>query len=236
MVVEFGSSLSQSLKSDQKSGVAVDRSTQRLLHPEHLYTASEVLARPCPVPISPGVYAWYFDASLPLIDAKGCHRIDGRTLLYVGISPKAPPLNGRAPSRSNLKKPIRTHYCGNAEGSTLRRTLGCLLSSQLGIQLRRVGSGGRYTFTNPGEQTLDRWMDRHAFVTWVETAAPWNVEESLLASGLSLPLNLRGNISQTTVTVVTAARLKARCLADELPIVSDNGGARTRVKTGNKST
>jgi hypothetical protein len=47
--------------------------------------------------------------------------------------------------------------------------LGCLLEAQLGIQLRRVGSGHRYTFTNPGEQLLDRWMDQHAFVTWVET-------------------------------------------------------------------
>jgi hypothetical protein len=30
-------------------------------------------------------------------------------------------------------------YAGNAGGSTLRKTLGCLLAGQLGIQLRRVG-------------------------------------------------------------------------------------------------
>lgn len=30
-------------------------------------------------------------------------------------------------------------------GSTLRLTLGCLLAEQLGIQLRRVGSGARVT-------------------------------------------------------------------------------------------
>lgn len=51
-------------------------------------------------------------------------------LLYVGISPKAPPSNGGAPSRSTLRKRLQTHYRGNAEGSTLRKTLGCLLAGQ----------------------------------------------------------------------------------------------------------
>ena len=104
-------------------------------------------------------------------------------------------------------------YRGNAEGSTLRRTLGCLVGPSLGFQLRRVGSGGRYTFTNPGEQILDRWMDQHAFVTWLETKTPWEIEKKLLSSGLSLPLNVDGNPSQQATTVLCAMRLKARCLA-----------------------
>jgi hypothetical protein len=200
-----------------------------LLHPQHLYSASEVLCRPCPVPASPGVYAWYFDAPLPFIDASACHRIDGRALLYVGISPKAPSIKGARPSRSTLRQRIRTHYRGNAEGSTLRRTLGCLLSSQLSIQLRRVGSGGRYTFTNLGEQALDRWMDQHAFVTWVEAEVPWEIEKALLSSGLSLPLNVDGNTALEAAAMLSAIRLKARRLADELEIVSDNGGPRRPV-------
>jgi hypothetical protein len=204
----------------------MDQYIQRLLQPEHLYTASEVLRRPGPVPTSSGVYAWYFDAPLPLIDVTACHRIDGRVLLYVGISPKAPSLKGLPPSRSTLKTRIRTHYRGNAEGSTLRRTLGCLLGSQFAIQLRRVGSGRRYTFTNPGEQALDCWIDRHAFVTWVEAEAPWEIEKKLLSSGLRLPLNVDGNSSQEAVAVLSAVRLKARCLADGLEIVYDSGGPR----------
>jgi hypothetical protein len=120
----------------------------------------------------------------------------------------------------------RTHYRGNAEGSTLRRTLGCLLASTLNIKLRRVGSGTRYTFTSRGEQVLDQWMDQHAFVTWVEAKAPWEIEKKLLSSGLNLPLNVDGNPSQDAVAVICAARLKARSLADELDIVSDNGGPR----------
>ncbi|WP_409243755.1 GIY-YIG nuclease family protein, partial [Enterobacter cloacae] len=59
---------------------------------------------------------------------------------------------GKPNSRSNLKKRIKTHYSGNAAGSTLRRTLGVLLSCSSGFPLRRVGSGSRMTFTHPGEQ------------------------------------------------------------------------------------
>jgi hypothetical protein len=204
----------------------VDTLIRHLLFPQVLYTASEVLTRPCPVPTSAGVYVWFFDTALPLVDIGACHRVGDRALLYIGISPKAPSLRGFPPSRSTLRKRIQTHFRGNAEGSTLRRTLGCLLGPQLGIQLRRVGSGHRYTFTNSGEQLLDRWIDQHAFVAWVETEKPWEIEKKILSSDLSLPLNVDGNPSETATAVVIAARLKARCLADELDIVSDNGGRR----------
>jgi hypothetical protein len=177
------------------------------------------------VPARPGVYAFYFDEPPPGIESKDCHHIGQHTLLYVGIAPKAPPLNGRAPSKSHLRQRLRTHYGGNAEGSTLRRTLGCLLSTQLAIQLRRVGSGIRYTFTNPGEQLLDDWMKQHAFVTWVETSAPWELEKSLL-SDLRLPLNVEDNPWLEAAAIVKAIRLKARQLADQLDIVADSGGPR----------
>ena len=45
------------------------------------------------------------------------------------------------------------HYRGNAEGSTLRLTLGCLLSVELDTVLRRVRSGKRTTF-GPQEARL----------------------------------------------------------------------------------
>src|SRR5206468_309815 len=111
----------------------------------------------------PGVYAFYFREPPPGVDTSQCYRVDEHSLLYVGIAPKPPPLNGRAPSRSHLRQRLRTQYGGNAAGSTLRRTLGCLLSAQLTIQPRRVGSTA-YTFTNPGEQLLDDWIRQHAFV------------------------------------------------------------------------
>jgi hypothetical protein len=91
------------------------------------------------------------DAELELpapIDTTECCMHDGLVLMYVGISPRRPPITGEAASRQNIRKRLWAHYAGNAEGSTLRKTLGCLLFGQLGIQLRRVGSGRRWTFAD----------------------------------------------------------------------------------------
>ena len=74
------------------------------------------------------------------VPAGACVVRDGWTLLYVGISPKASPSNGAPASRQTIQSRIRYHYRGNAEGSTLRLTLGVLLAADLGIELRRVGS------------------------------------------------------------------------------------------------
>jgi hypothetical protein len=79
--------------------------------------------------------------------------VDDKMLLYLGISPKAPPMNCRPPSRQNLRTRLQYHMRGNAMGPTLRLTLGCLLADELGLQLRRVGSGNRFTFCD-GENRL----------------------------------------------------------------------------------
>ena len=199
-----------------------------LFTPTRLWRREEVLTSPSPVPKAPGVYAWYFD-ELPGIDLSGCHQRDGHSLLYVGISPKTPPSNGAKPSSENLRKRLRTHYSGNAEGSTLRLTLGCLLSVVLDIQLRRVGRGLRQTFTNPGEQRLDEWMDRHAMVAWMECEKPWMIEGQILSSGTPLPLNLSGYSRRDLNSSVSAARRVAKQGAVALPIVADNGGPRRMV-------
>lgn len=191
-----------------------------------LYSRSQVLGRPSPVPLEAGVYAWYFRQVPPGIDATDCYAVDGFTLLYVGISPKEPPTNGRAPSRSTLRKRLQAHFRGNGEGSTLRKTLGCLLACETGFPLRRVGSGSRQTFTNPGERVLDEWMERHAYVAWCTNGEPWVLEREILGSGLSLPLNIRDNPCQAHTDLVRAARREARAAAVQLPIVSDSGGSR----------
>ena len=65
---------------------------------------------------------------------------------------------------------VTYHYRGNAEGSTLRKTLGCLLADHLGIDLRRVDSGTRRTFGD-GEAALSQWMAGNAFVSWISVLA-----------------------------------------------------------------
>lgn len=197
-------------------------------HTSELRSRDEVLSRPSPVPSEPGVYAWFFKRVPRQIDVTGCYSTDGMTLLYVGISPKEPPTNGSGASRSTLRMRLQTHYRGNAEGSTLRKTLGCLLASETGFPLRRVGSGQRQTFTNPGEQALDAWMRENAYVTWHSCDRPWAVEREILASGLPLPLNIRDNPCEAHKFVVRAVRRRAVAAALEAPIVTDNGGLRRR--------
>jgi len=111
------------------------------------------------VPREPGVYAWYFRETPPDVPTEGCRQAFGATLLYAGISPK------KRPSTQNLRSRIRYHYTGNAEGSTLRLTLGCLLERRLGICLCRVGSGKRRTFAD-GEDRLSEWIAHNALVIW----------------------------------------------------------------------
>ena len=191
-----------------------------------LWSRTQVLTRPSPVPAAPGLYGWFFRAIPPGVDVDGCRVVDGLTLLYVGISPKAPPANGRAPSRSTRRQRLQTHYAGNAEGSTLRKTLGCLLAGQTAYPLRRVGSGRRLTFTNPGEQALDRWMSDNAFVAWITTDQPWIEEHRILQSGTALPLNIRDNPCERHTLVVRRARQEAVSAALAHPVVVDGGGPR----------
>jgi hypothetical protein len=202
------------------------RSFPRVAQSSDLHSRDQVLSRPSPVPSEPGVYAWYFKQAPAQIDTTGCYSIDGMTLLYVGISPKEPPSNGRPPSRSTLRKRLQTHFRGNAEGSTLRKTLGCLLAAETGFPLRRVGSGTRQTFTNPGERALDIWMGENAFVTWFACDRPWELEQEILSSGIPLPLNIQDNPCQAHTALVRSVRRNAVAAALELPIVADNGGPR----------
>jgi hypothetical protein len=186
--------------------------TTALLEPAKLWTRSEVLSRPCPVPNAAGVYAWYFRTCPDVVPTEGCVRSGDLTLLYVGISPKAPPSAG-TPSRQTLRTRLRYHFRGSAEGSTLRLTLGCLL----GIELRRVGSGLRMTFA-AGEQTLNEWLDRNARVAWLTCDWPWRVEEELIRS-VSLPLNLDQNRNHTFHAELSATRRAAKARARDLPVV-----------------
>ncbi len=158
------------------------------------FTRDEVFDDPCPVPNAPGVHGWWFRSVPAPIDASGCKVRDGLTLLYVGISPTPPPANGKPSISQDLRKRIRYPYGGgngDAEGSTLRKTLGVVLGDELGLKLRRIGSGERSTFAG-GEAVLTQWMAENALVSWIVREEPWLFEDELIAS-LDLPFNIHGN-------------------------------------------
>ena len=187
----------------------------KLVNPKRLYTGTEVLQRNGPVPNEACVYAWYFKEAPPMVPLENCVIHEDMYLLYVGISPSKPPRQGK-PSSQNLSKRIKYHYSGNAEGSTLRLTLGCLLKESLGIELRRVGSGNRLTFSD-GEETLSEWMSKNAFVTWIVYPEPWRLEDYAIKQ-LSLPLNLRDNEKHPFHRTLTSLRRQAKRNARGKPI------------------
>src|SRR5262249_48077359 len=122
-------------------------------------------------------------------------------------------------SRQNLRSRVRYHMRGNAEGSTLRRTLGILLAGESNFPLRRVGSGRRMTLSRDGEHWLNDWLDRNALVCWHEHPEPWVLEEELIGS-VYCPLNIHRNQANPFHTVLRQKRLEALAYARLLPIVS----------------
>jgi len=207
----------------------MERRYPELLHPHRVWTRAEVLGTNSPVPRAPGVYAWYFQEIPPGVPTDGCITHDGLTLLDIGIAPKEVPANGAKPSGQTLWHRVRYHLRGNAFGSTLRRSLGCLMSEELGIELRRVRSKRstkgedepyRNTFTKPGEAILSEWFATNAFVTWREDEEPWKAEEDLIHS-VSLPLNLDQNTHHGFHAILAGIRKAERVRADQLPVVRE---------------
>jgi hypothetical protein len=196
-------------------GVTVG-SAEELLEPARLYSGPEVLAKDSPVPRAAGVYAWYFPVPPPGVPTSNCHDHESMPLLYVGIAPKAPPANGGKSSQQTIQHRLRYHFRGNAAGSTLRLTLGSLLSEQLGIQLRRVGSGNRFTF-GTGEAHLSAWMAEHARVAFTLTDRPWELEKRLIRE-VPLPLNLDQNRHSPFHQTLSELRAAQRARAKDLPI------------------
>jgi hypothetical protein len=193
------------------------RHAAALLQPERLWTRSEVLERPCPTPRGPGLYVWYFRRLPPRVPAANCHTHNGLILLYTGISPRQPPVSGAPASKQSLLTRVRYHFRGNAEGSTLRLTLGCLLAEELGIELCRVGSGRRMTFGGDGEAKLSAWLGENAFVAWLVHPEPWKLEEHLIST-LSFPLNLDQNRAHAFHRELTQVRIEAKARARSLPV------------------
>jgi hypothetical protein len=193
----------------------------RFIDPTQVYSLEDVLALPSAVPAQDGVYGWWFRQLPPLVVADGCCQHQGLRLLYAGISPDRPPGSGRSPSKRTLRDRIKYHYTGKAEGSTLRKTLGCLLADQLGLELRRVGSGNRMTFVE-GEQALSGWMAENAYVSWVTRHEPWKLETVIIET-LDLPLNLQGNAHNRFHSELTAARAKCVARARALEVASNPG-------------
>jgi len=142
------------------------------------------------LPPQPGIYGWYFRPIPPKVPYEDCTRVNGWTLLYVGIATK-----------DIRQRILDEHFHGNAYGSTLRLSLGCLLSDILPIRLQRIGrSRKRLTFGQTGEVKLSEWMAEHARVAWRADDELFQhkkflkmLERLIVQERYSLPLNIEHN-------------------------------------------
>lgn len=185
---------------------------ERILNPSSLTDAADVRTAPA----SPGIYGWWVArGALDVPDASYQER-DGHQLLYVGISPR------RAASSGTIRKRLIQHMTGNASQSTLRRTLGVLLTEQLGLTLGIYG--GRPTFGPDGEPHITAWLHENAKVAWVVDPAPWAVEDELLGSSV-LALNLDGR-SDDFARSISVKRTTALAEANRKHGTESTNGAR----------
>lgn len=165
-------------------------------------------------PDSPGIYAFYFD-KMPYNGLKGlenCVRVEKWTLLYVGISP------GDETKKGTIQQRIGSHFGGAIAGlSTLRLSLGCMLSYGKDLDITLKCSGGKETFGPNGEQKLTDWMKEHAQVCWFVIEKPWLVEKEVIQT-LQPPINIEHNETHPFCGVLRAIRKeckdKARALSN----------------------
>jgi hypothetical protein len=183
---------------------------RELLYSARLYRRSELKNSPSLPPPSPGVYGWFFRRVPPEVPTDLCVAREGAVLLYVGISPKNDTSGG------SLRRRLQLHFEGNAESSTFRQTLGCLLEAELGTALRRDGSGNK-TFGEK-ESILSDWIADNTMVAWITTPKPWLLEDHLLKT-LSLPLNIEWNARHPFSAQLKELRKKAVLRTEGLHIV-----------------
>jgi hypothetical protein len=96
-----------------------------------------------------------------------------------------------------------------------------LLEPKSGYPLRRVGSGKRITLTHAGEQYIDKWMAKNAFVAWMPHPKPWTVESTLLRE-ISCPLNIKDNDHHAFAAVLKKMRTEALQRARAMPIANEH--------------
>jgi hypothetical protein len=134
-------------------------------------------------PSSPGLYKVFLADAEALADTPLSYLQTG-ALLYLGRAKRS--LRGRD---------VRQHLASGKTGrSTLRRSLGAVLRSKLGLQAgpRDDGSICNYCFIPEGEECLTTWMHHHLQVSWSECSSGAEAEEKepALIASLSPALNI----------------------------------------------
>lgn len=175
---------------------------QRFKNPKFLISYDEIAGGHLPARGVSGVYGCYFK-NLPISKEHYKHNCEGKALLYVGASD------------NRLRERLGVHTKRDASRSTLRKTLGCLLKKELGIELR-VQRDKRIWFGDEGEALLSQWMADSLFVHWSEINRPMDLEGELIDK-LYTPLNIQENPDHPFRSILEPMRKAAIRRARELP-------------------
>ena len=114
---------------------------------------------------------------LPMRDLRYSY-LAGRPIVYVGIS-----------NKSLRVRDYRSHFKGNTRGSTLRKSLGSLLSL---AKKRTESILSKYRFEKDDEVLLSEWMINNLVLHYFVIDNPLIIEK-LLIDQLNPPLNLKDN-------------------------------------------
>lgn len=155
------------------------------VEPKKIYSLNDL--QQSPPPSSPGIYGWYFNKPPPYVPTKGCTLIKTgwwpfRTkwwLLYVG---KADKLEDRI-----INYHIKGEHYAQGTMSSLRLSLGCLLSDKFGLELYYPPES-----FGKKDKKLQKWLEKHARVAWIPTENLAAMEPEAIEKYI-LPLNHKHN-------------------------------------------
>lgn len=144
------------------------------------------------LPDGPGVYvvcARSMDCLPHMMRGLSYNLINGLPVIYVGIA-------GQPTSRkkSLRKRDYRNHFCGNARGSTLRKSLGVLYGDLQKEQNNRDIGTNRFKFIKADEEKLSSRMKNCLVLHYVEDEEPIKYEQNLIKH-FEPPLNIKDNHS-----------------------------------------
>lgn len=183
---------------------ASEKLRAEVITPRRKWTIGELQTNPEYIPSTSAIYAWWSRSPLPHIDPAGLHIHDRWTLLYIGIVPRKPySRNSRKPR--NLRDRLRNHCRGPSTSSTFRRSLMCLLATEL---RKLVSSELGETSIEKQEKALTKWMIENLSVSWAVTSEPWIAETDLLNQGPRLPLNIKGSRDPFVLELKRMRRLR----------------------------
>lgn len=159
------------------------------------------------LPRTPGLYAWWVDASGARALSEGlAHRIEAG-LIYAGQAGATRWPSGK-PSPATLASRISTGHLGHSiDGSTFRLTLAAILRGSLALEMRSP----KY-LTSESERTLTGWMREHLAVSFqaVRSGRELGLLEEGVLADLDPPLNLDGMPSTPTRERLSALRRELR--------------------------